>query len=173
MATFTRLTPMNGGRTLTLYAALRWLVVCCAILAFPPMQARAAETDAAKVERLLKATGIAYNKHTENTWSVDLTRKNIGKVRVIATTTNHIVVTFIIVAKKDNINKTPQLMEALLRANHDYDYEKGGLDEDGDMFARIDIPVRLIDEEGLKYAIGQLADSTDALFPKISGFIKR
>src|SRR4029077_941210 len=98
------------------------------------------------------------------TWSVDFDRKNIGKLKVIVSTGSDIVVTFAIIAKKAAIQKTPQLMEILLKANHDYDYAKIGLDKDGDMFVRIDDPLRLIDSNELKYAIAQVADVSDELF---------
>ena len=43
----------------------------------------ATAANAAKLSQLLKETGLRYNTHSGTTWSVDLQRKNIGKVRVI------------------------------------------------------------------------------------------
>src|ERR1700740_155524 len=90
------------------------------------------------MDAMLKQTGYAYNTHNPTTWSIDLTRKNLGKVKVILSTGTDILVTFVILAKKAKIQKTPQMMDTLLTANHDYDYTKIGLDKDGDMLVRVD-----------------------------------
>jgi hypothetical protein len=129
--------------------------------------------DAAKVEKLLKASGYTYTTHSANTWSVEFDRKNLGKFRVIVSTGSDLVVTFVILAKQAAIDKTPQLLETLVSSNHDYDYAKIGLDKDGDMFVRIDSPLRLIDAKELKSIIGQVANASDELFGKVSGSIKR
>jgi hypothetical protein len=129
--------------------------------------------DAAKVEKLLKASGYTYTTHSANTWSVEFDRKNLGKFRVIVSTGSDLVVTFVILAKQAAIDKTPQLLETLVSSNHDYDYAKIGLDKDGDLFVRIDSPLRLIDAKELKSIIGQVANASDELFGKVSGSIKR
>ena len=125
------------------------------------------------VDEMLKQTGYAYTTHNATTWSIDLNRKNIGKMRVILSSGSDILVTFVIVAKKAGIQKTPQLMDALLTANHDYDYAKIGLDKDGDMFVRVDMPLRVLDATELKNIIDQVANASDELYPKIKAWIKR
>ena len=160
---------------------LRWLIglsVACSICLGSPTS-HAQETDpgtaasATKLAQLLKETGLAYNTHPRNTWSVDLQRKNIGKIHVIASVGSDIVVTFAILAKKSAIQKTAQFLDNLASANHQYDYVKIGLDKDGDLFVRIDTPSRLIDAKELKFIVEQVANASDELFAKISGSIKR
>src|SRR5262245_534482 len=106
----------------------------------PPAAAQSMGMDA-----MLKQTGYTYTTHNPTTWSIELNRKNLGKVKVILSTGSDILVTFVIVAKKAGIQKTPQMMDALLTANHDYDYTKIGLDKDGDLFVRVDMPLRSVD----------------------------
>jgi hypothetical protein len=125
------------------------------------------------MDAMLKQTGYAYNTHNPTTWSIDLTRKNLGKVRVILSTGSDILVTFVIVAKKAQIQKTPQLMDTLLTANHDYDYTKIGLDKDGDMFVRIDMPLRTVDSTELKSIIDQVANASDEVYVKVATWIKK
>jgi Putative bacterial sensory transduction regulator len=132
----------------------------------------ATAANAAKLSRLLKETGLTYNTHSGTTWSVDLQRKNIGKVRVITSVGSDVVVTFAILAKKAAIQKTLQLLDTLASANHEYDYAKIGLDKDGDLFVRIDTPSRLIDAKELKSAIDQVANASDEVFARVSGSIK-
>jgi hypothetical protein len=125
------------------------------------------------MDAILKQTGYAYTTHNPTTWSVDLTRKNLGKVKVILSTGSDILVTFVIVAKKAAIQKTPQLMDTLLTANHDYDYTKIGLDKDGDMFVRIDMPLRTVDAAELKSVIDQVANASDEVYAKVATWIRK
>jgi len=125
------------------------------------------------MDALLKQTGYPYNTHNPTTWSIDLTRKNLGKVRVILSTGSDILVTFVIVAKKAAIQKTPQMMDALLTANHDYDYTKVGLDKDGDMFVRVDMPLRTVDASELKSIVDQVANASDEIYAKVARWIKK
>src|SRR5580658_1968024 len=86
------------------------------------LASRSAIAQSMGMDAMLKQTGYAYTTHNATTWSVDLDRKNIGKIRVILSTGSDIVVTFVIVAKQAAIQKTPQMLNALLTANNDYDY---------------------------------------------------
>jgi hypothetical protein len=143
-------------------------------LGSPSLQAQTADEGCgAKQQRLLKETGYTYNKHTETTYTVNLDRKNFGKLRVIISCGSGLVVTFAILAKKAAIQKSPRLMETLLFANYEYDRTKILLDKDGDLAVRIDTPMRLIDATQLKDDITQVADASNELFPKISAFVKR
>ena len=128
---------------------------------------------AISMEAMLNETGYKYNTHNATTWSIDLNRKNLGKVKVILSTGSDILVTFVIVAKKAKIQKTPQLMDALLTANHDYDYTKVGLDKDGDMFVRIDMPLRTLDGTELKAIVDQVANASDEIYAKVATWIKK
>jgi hypothetical protein len=145
------------------------LLVALCIGAWP----QGARAQSIGMDAMLKQTGYAYNTHNPTTWSIDLTRKNLGKVRVILSTGTDILVTFVIVAKKAQIQKTPQLMDKLLTANHDYDYTKIGLDKDGDMFVRIDMPLRTIDATELKSIIDQVANASDEVYVKVATWIKK
>jgi Putative bacterial sensory transduction regulator len=145
------------------------LLVALCIGALPQV----ARAQSIGMDAMLKQTGYAYNTHNPTTWSVDLTRKNFGKMRVILSTGSDILVTFVILAKKAKIQKTPQMMDALLTANHDYDYTKIGLDKDGDMFVRIDMPLRTIDATELKSIIDQVANASDEVYVKVAAWIKK
>ena len=145
------------------------LLVALSIAAFSqPAGAQSVGMDA-----MLKQTGYGYTTHNATTWSIDLNRKHLGKTKVILSTGSEILVTFVIVAKKAAIQKTPQMMEALLTANHDYDYTKIGLDKDGDMFVRIDMPLRSLDATELKSVIDQVANASDEIYAKVARWIKK
>jgi hypothetical protein len=132
-----------------------------------------AQSDSASVEHALKDTGFTYKTHNATTWSIEFERKTLGKFRVIISTGSDIVVTFAILAKKANINKTSKMMETLLVANHDYDYVKIGVDKDGDLFVRIDSPMHVTHSRELKDIINQVANASEEVFVKVAGSIKR
>jgi Putative bacterial sensory transduction regulator len=150
---------------------LRALALLVALWISPLSQPAGAQSMG--MDAMLKQTGYTYTTHNDTTWSIDLSRKNLGKVKVILSTGSDILVTFVIVAKKAAIQKTPQMMEALLTANHDYDYTKIGLDKDGDMFVRIDMPLRSIDATELKSTIDQVANASDEVYAKVARWIKK
>src|SRR5215469_10962719 len=151
---------LNFLRAIALVAAL------CIGAAAHPSLAQSVGMDA-----LLNDTGYTYKTHNATTWSIDLNRKHLGKTRVILSTGSDILVTFVIVAKKAAIQKTPQLMDALLTANHDYDYTKIGLDKDGDMFVRIDMPLRTVDAKELKSIVDQVANASDEVYAKVTRWV--
>jgi hypothetical protein len=160
---------MRPNRFLILALAALWNG-----LGSPSLQAQTSnESCGAKEQRLLKETGYTYITHDETIYSVDLDRKNLGKVRVVIGCMSALVVTFTVLAKKATIQKTPALMEILLFANHEYNRTKILLDKDGDLVVRVDTPVRLIDAAQLKDDIAQVASVSNDLFTKISAFIKR
>ena len=132
-----------------------------------------AKQESAKVDQMLKQTGFKFTTHNPNTWSIDFERKTLGKFKVIMSTGSDILVTFAILAKQANINKSPQLIETLLGANHEYDYVKIGLDKDGDMFVRTDTLLRTLDSRALKDVINQVANASEEVFVKVAGSVKK
>ena len=154
----------------TVAAFLALLVACCVAAGSLRAQTGA---DGDRVKRLLDATGLKYNAHNATTWSVDFDSDKLGKTKVIVSVGKDIVVTFVIVARKAGVQKTPQFADTLLTANHEYDYTKVGLDNDGDLFVRIDTPLRLIDAPQLKDNINQTFRASEELFSKVAPFVKR
>jgi hypothetical protein len=132
-----------------------------------------AQSVSSKIEQTLKETGFTYTTHNATTWSIDFERKKLGKFKVILSTGSEILVTFAILAKKANINKTPKLMDALLSANHEYDYVKVGLDKDGDMFVRIDDWIPTVNARHLKETINQVANASEEVYVKVADSIRR
>ena len=45
--------------------------------------------------------------------------------------------------------------------------------KDGDLFVRIDMPLRILDATELKHAVDQVANASDELYPKISAWIRK
>jgi hypothetical protein len=152
---------------LTLLAAF-WLVT-----ASPLSYAATPSAEAKKITRLLKGSGLKYTARKETVWTVEFTARRLGKSAVIVTYDKNLLVTFAIVARNAALEKTPQLMQTLLRADNNFDYVKIGFDPDGDLLVRIDAPLRLADSRQLKDNIKQVMSVSDALFGQVGQFIRR
>jgi len=155
---------------------IAFLIVACICVGSPALRAQgtdATAANAAKLAQVFKQSGYTYTTHNSTTWSIDLQRKNIGKVKVITSVGSDIVVTFVILAKKANIQKSAQFLETLASANHDYDFVKVDLDKDGDLFVRIDTPARTLDVQEFKSVVEQVANASNEVYAKVSGSIRR
>ena len=156
---------------LTIFRGLL-VALCAAFIVIGSAPVRA-QSDSARVEQMLKETGFKFTTHNATTWSIDFDRKTLGKFKVIMSTGSDILVSFAILAKKANINKSPKLMETIVNANHEYDYVKVGLDKDGDMFVRTDTLLRTLDAKALKDVINQVANASEEVFVKVAGSVKK
>jgi hypothetical protein len=137
-----------------------------------PAQLSAATTaSAAHVTQLLNGSGYQYTKKTETVWTTPFNGKSLKNFTVILAVQDDLLVTFVIVAKKANIQVTPEFMFTLLRANHSLDHVKVGLDDDGDLFVRNDSSVRILDAEEFKAEIKQVAAAADEVHEKTASFI--
>ncbi len=136
----------------------------------PPKERESGE--AAKMARLLDSTGYSYVKRKPNVWSIAFQGKSLGKSVVVVALTPKLIVLFAIVSPGTAIEKAPQLMQALLRANSTFDYVKIGFDHDGALFVRLDAPARLTDARQLKTDIEQVMRASDEVSGQIAPYIK-
>jgi hypothetical protein len=60
----------------------------------------------------------------------------------------------------------------LLRFNINFDRVKIGIDEDGNIVARIDLSVRILDDRELKESLLQLLSVADAVYQEIGSYMQ-
>jgi hypothetical protein len=140
------------------------------------MQAAAlAQNSAAKLETLVKGSGYTTSKVGDNVWTIDFTGKQLAKYKVILSASNKdkdgIFVIFSNPVEKSRLPSTANFMTLLLKANHDFDYVKVGIDNDGDVFVRADIPDSA-DGGYFKGIVEQVAASTDQLYGRIKPLLR-
>jgi hypothetical protein len=125
-----------------------------------------------KMVRLLTASAYTFKTHNSNVWSIVFDKDSLKDFKVIISTDNKdLVVMFVIIAKKAQLNLTPEFMQALLRSNHDLDYVKVGTDNDGDLFVRADSTCRLLDADEFKGLVTQVASSANDVHKSVKGWI--
>jgi hypothetical protein len=71
------------------------------------------------------------------------------------------------VTPKATMPTTADFRYILLKANHEYDQVKVGLDGDDDLSVRIDASMRLADATYLKNVINQVKNASDEIYSKI------
>ncbi len=163
----------------TVQTAKRVLVACGlmgSLAAGAPARRQATPSQStapvARVTQLLAECSYQYTKAAEAVWVVPFQGKSLGSFKVIVTTQQGMLVVFVIVASKADLNLTPEAMEKLLKFNHRVDRVKIGLDDDGDTFVRVDLSLRVLDAQEFKLNVEQVAAGADEVFAGIQTFLK-
>jgi methyl-accepting chemotaxis protein len=132
-------------------------------------QAKAALT---KVAHLLDQSGYKFTKVADSVWTIPFEGKSLASFTVIVSTQEDIAVIFVILAKKAELNVTPEMMRQLLQLNADLDRVKIGLDDGDDLFVRIDTGIRVLDVDEFKANVDQVSGATDEVHRRIKAYIK-
>jgi hypothetical protein len=134
-----------------------------------------AQSPAEKLEALIKGSGYTSSKVGDNVWTIDFTGKQLPKFKVILSASSKdkdgLVVIFANPVEKSRLPTTANFLTLLLKANHDFDYVKVGIDGDGDVFVRADIPDS-VDGGYFKSILEQVAAATDQLYGKMKSQLR-
>jgi hypothetical protein len=137
--------------------------------------AAAAESGTTKLEDLIKASGYTATKVNDKLWTIDFTGKQLPRFKLILLTNTKdkdgIFVIFANPAEKSRLPATPNFMTVLLKANDEFDYVKVGIDGDGDLIVRADIPDNA-DNSYFKSVLEQVAAATDQLYGRIKPLLR-
>jgi hypothetical protein len=132
---------------------------------------------AGKLEKLLESSGYkSAAKVKEAVWTIDFSGKNLPKFKVVVSATeNDKGGIFTALADPVGKNQLPRnrgkFDELLMKANSDFDYVKTGVDKDGDVFVRADIPPGA-DLASFKIIVEQVAAATDELYGKLKPLLR-
>jgi len=137
------------------------------ICAIPAKSIVAQESSSAKVGRLLERSGYKYEKKGAEVWTIAFTAKALTSFNVILATQGDLLVTFVIISHKKDIELTPAFMQKLLKFNHNLDRVKVGIDDDGDLFVRTDQSIRVADDKEFKDNVEQVAAAANEVYAGI------
>ncbi len=121
---------------------------------------------------LLEESGHQYEK-SGNSWTVKFNGNNIKEIRVFVVQAGELIVLGSVLATRNEVTDRAGLMEALLRANDDYDYVKTTIDDDGDYAIRMDLPAAGLTGKRLADQLTQIATATDLLKPVVDKHRKK
>jgi hypothetical protein len=132
-------------------------------------QALADKTE--KLVRLMKEDNFNYVTTTSPTvFVIHQTGDHLKDIKIIlaiGTDDDSDLVVFVTVTPKATMPTTADFRYILLKANHEYDQVKVGLDGDDDLSVRIDATMRLADATYLKNVINQVKNASDEIYSKI------
>lgn len=129
------------------------------------------KASANKIAQLLEESGHSYGKASANVWTVKFKGNNLDDVNVIVIGHEGMLILVSVVAEKKDYKASPELLMKLLRLNDDYDRLKVGIDDDGDMFVRIDLTLRVIDAQEFKTNVEQISAAADEIQAVIKPYL--
>ena len=125
-----------------------------------------------KLAHLLDKSGYKFTKVADNVWTVPFNGKSLGEFPLLVTSVQDLIIVGVVVAKKDSMRLSPEMLQKLLRMANDLDRVKIGIDDDGDLFLRVEVSARLFDAEELKVNFEQVAAAANDLHAAIKSFLK-
>ena len=149
------------------------VAVLCLQLTAQAFQADSAATlaSAAKVSILLKGCGHKYTKRSETVWTIEFRGKQISQRRLMIAAQQDMLVTMVVIARKSQMQVTPEFMQSLLRFNTALDRVKVGFDEEGDLEVRIDSTARTVDADDFREILNQMTAAADEVYAANRKFI--
>ena len=157
--------------------ALRWAVVITALVANLSGGALArpqVKTDPqviAKMAQILERSGYAYKKAKDNIWVVTFKGKSLAEINVLVTTVENLIVMGVVIAEKDAMKGSPEMMFKLLHLAHDIDRVKIGLDDDNDLFLRAEVSSKCFELADFKAFMEQISLGADRVHAAIKPYL--
>ena len=134
------------------------------------LQAQTSPAEEARVSALLSASKIKFVKHSgskNSAWTIDRRGAERGEFQVVLTVKSDLLIVFVTVEQKARIQRTPELDQKLLKMSYKFDFAKIGIDDDDDVFVRIDTHLRLLDSAALVEIVEQVSRITDVVYREL------
>jgi len=142
----------------------------------PPLHAQSLNDKADKLVSLMKQDGFDYKTTTSPTvFTIHFTDgtnlKDIKVILALGSDEDSDLVIFVTVTPKATMPTTSDFRYILLKANHEYDQVKIGLDGDDDLSVRIDGSMRVADALYIKNLVNQVKNSSDEIYGKVKPYL--
>jgi hypothetical protein len=131
------------------------------------------DASAARVGHLLEVSGYNFKQSpkSDKVWVVDFKGKSLASFKVVLATQDDLLVTFVTVTEKKRLPTSSEFLAKLLKFNHSLDRVKIGIDDDGDLFVRTDVTIRVLDNQEFKLNIEQVAAAADEVYNGIKPYL--
>lgn len=146
--------------------------ICIALSLCVPALARADDNaDAARIDKLMKKAGLAFEKKSGSVWVIKQHGDNLGDFKEVLACGGGLLVVFVTIARDADIPHTAELEYKMLQLNHQFDRIKVEIDDDGDAAVRSDSTVRTLDTAELKEQVHQVAASADEVYGDMKPYL--
>lgn len=120
---------------------------------------------------VLEKSGYTYSKIAEGIYEIPATGKNLKQFSMRLTEADDVLVVITKIADRKDVTMNQAGAQKLLELNDDYDVVKFALSDEM-LYARIDIHVRLVDVQEMKYLVEQMARVIDETYIHLKPSIK-
>ena len=152
-----------AARTLAILLLAALLTGAPAVAAPPQGQASAPSSEVqALMDQALQRSGLKYRKVQDRFWFAACDSKLVANCQILMTATPGVVVMGVVIKQKSDLDLTADRLAALLRLNHDLERVKVGIDEDGDLFERVEVTTKGLDVDEI---LADLKAVQDAIAP--------
>ncbi len=127
--------------------------------------------NSAKVEQLLKQTGLNYKTVSDNVWVVKTKGKVLPEFDMLVAENQGVLVVGVVMLNKKNLKLSPDLLFKLLKFNHTKDYVKVGVDDDDDLFVRTELNLKHLELQEFQVVFNSVVVQADAVYSEIKPFI--
>jgi mRNA-degrading endonuclease HigB of HigAB toxin-antitoxin module len=124
-----------------------------------------------KIVQFLEASGQGYTKAQDGIWVVKFKGNQLAEISVITFAIQDMLIFIATVAEKAEYKAAPELLQKLLLLNDNFDRIKVGIDKDGDIFTRVDLSLRLLDQKEFNANLEQMAAAADETFGVVKPFL--
>ena len=138
------------------------------------VQAQTPTADAARVSGLMASSKLKFVKHASPTnavWTIERRGDARGAFTVVVTVKSDLLIVFVTVEQKARVQRAPELYQKLLKLSHKFDFAKIGIDDDDDVFVRIDTQVRLVDTAAIVEIVEQVSKVTDSVYLTLKPYL--
>ncbi|HKV38927.1 MAG TPA: YbjN domain-containing protein [Blastocatellia bacterium] len=126
----------------------------------------------ATVAALLEKAGYDYSKIGDGIWEIQFKGKNVAQFPVRVVLSQDIILVMAKLADRKDVALSAPLFQKLLELNDSMDTVKFALSQDM-LYMRLELHARLVDEEELKYLLGQVSGAVDEAYPQIKQFLPK
>lgn len=158
---------------LTLAAVVLFAGLLPSASAMPGRQNKPDPQLVARLARMIGQSGYVYKTIADNVWLVSFKGSSLTNIQVIVSSAENLIVMGVIVAKKDSLKVTPEMMFKLLRLVHDMDRVKIGFDDDEDLFVRAEVTAKCFELAEFKEQIEQVAAASDKVHANIKAYLAK
>ncbi|MFN0085585.1 MAG: YbjN domain-containing protein [Blastocatellia bacterium] len=142
-------------------------LVSVAALAQEPTKLSLDKASAGKIVQMLEESGAGYAKASESVWVAKFKGNVREEIVVLVIGHENMLILSGDVVEKQGYKSSPELMMRLLRLNDEYDRVKVGIGDDGEIFVRIDLSLRVVDAREFKENLDQISAAVDEIYGAI------
>ncbi len=125
------------------------------------------KASAGKIVQMLEESGAAYGKAGEAVWVAKFKGNQREEISVLVIGHENMLILSADVVEKAGYKSSPELLMRLLRLNDEYDRVKVGIGDEGEVFVRIDLSIRVVDAKEFKENLDQISAAVDEIYGAI------